>query len=94
MGMTATLVRLSRSNGLSDFRSMRGYHSNGACAVFLMISERINSEALDQLTYQLSAARVRLILQPGAIPDLDNADRHSPNFTGDRRRQSCYWTAY
>ena len=47
---------------------MRGYHSNGACSVFLMISERTNSQALDQLpTHQLSAARVRLILQPGAI---------------------------
>lgn len=63
-------------------KSMRGYfiQSNGACSVFLMISERINSEA----PVPLSAARVRVVLQPGAVAGLDSAEGRSLNFTCDR----------
>jgi hypothetical protein len=63
-------------------KSMRGYfvQSNGACSVFLMITERINAEA----PAPLSAARVRLVLQPGAVAGLDSAEGRSLNFTCDR----------
>ena len=63
-------------------KSMRGYfvQSNGACLVFLMIAERIIPEA----PVPLSAARVRLVLQPGAIAGFDSAEGRSLNLTCDR----------
>jgi hypothetical protein len=63
-------------------KSMRGYfvRSNGACSVYLMITETNNAEA----PAPLSATRVRLVLQPGAIAGLDSAEGHSLNFTCDR----------
>jgi hypothetical protein len=63
-------------------KSMRGYfvQSNGACSVFLMITEKIDPEA----PARLSAARVRLVLQPGAIAGLDSAEGRSLNLTCDK----------
>ena len=63
-------------------KSMRGYfvQSNGACSVVLMITERIDPET----PAPLSAARVRLVLQPGAMAGLDSAEGRSLNFTCDR----------
>ena len=60
---------------------MRGYfvQSNGTCSIVLMVTERINPE-----TPALSAARLRLVPQPGAIAGLDSAERRSVNFTCDR----------
>ena len=63
-------------------KSMRGYfvQSNGACSVVLMITERTNPET----PAPLSAARVRLVLQPGAMAGLDSVEGRSLNFTCDR----------
>ena len=63
-------------------KSMRGYfvQSNGTCSVVLMVTERINPET----PAPLSAARLRLVLQPGAITGLDSAEGRSLNFTCDR----------
>ena len=63
-------------------KSMRGYfvQSNGTCSVVLMVTERINPET----PAPFSAARLRLVLQPGAIAGLDSAEGRSLNFTCDR----------
>jgi len=60
-------------------KSMRGYYvqRNGACSVILMIAEKIDPER----SAPLSAARVRLVLQPGAVAGLDNEAGRSLNFT-------------
>jgi hypothetical protein len=60
-------------------KSMRGYYveKNGACWVVLMISEKIDPES----STPLSAVRVRLVLQPGAVAGLDSAEGLSLNIT-------------
>jgi hypothetical protein len=59
-----------------------GYYvqANGTCSLILMITEKMD---LDR-SPPLSAARVRLVLQPGAMAGLDSAEGHSLNFTCDR----------
>ena len=63
-------------------KSMRGYYAqaDGKCSVFLMITEKIDPETAPRL----SAARVRLVLRPGAIAGLDSAEGRSLNLTCDR----------
>jgi hypothetical protein len=60
-------------------KSIRGYYvqANGACSLILMITEKIDLDT----SAPLSAARVRLVLQPGAVAGLDSVEGHSLNFT-------------
>jgi hypothetical protein len=69
---------------------MRGYfvQSNGTCSVVLMVTERINLET----PAPLSAARLRLVLQPGAIARLDSAEGARSTSLAIVARQSCLWT--
>ena len=50
---------------------------NGACSVILMIAEKIDPETATPV----SAARVRLMLQPGEVAGLDSEEGRSLNFT-------------
>jgi hypothetical protein len=63
-------------------KSIGGYYvqANGACLLILMISEKIGLDT----SAPLSAARVRLVLQPGAVAGLDSIEGHSLNFTCGR----------
>jgi hypothetical protein len=63
-------------------KSIGGYYvqANGTCSLILMITEKID---LDR-SAPLSAARVRLVLQPGGVAGLDSDEGHSLNFTCDR----------
>jgi hypothetical protein len=63
-------------------KSIGGYYvqTNGTCSIILMITEKMD---LDR-SAPLSAARVRLVLQPGAVAGFDTAEGHSLNFTCDR----------
>ena len=60
-------------------KSMHGYfvRENGACSVILMIAEKIDPETATPV----SAARVRLMLQPGEVASLDSEEGRSLNFT-------------
>jgi hypothetical protein len=63
-------------------KSILGYYvqANGACSLILMITEKIDLDT----SAPLSAARVRLVLQPGAVAGLDSVEGHSLNFTCGR----------
>ena len=63
-------------------KSILGYYvqANGACSLILMITEKIDLDT----SAPLSAARVRLVLQPGAVAGLDSIEGHSLNFTCGR----------
>jgi hypothetical protein len=63
-------------------KSILGYfvQANGACSLILMITEKIDLDT----SAPLSAARVRLVLQPGAVAGLDSIEGHSLNFTCGR----------
>jgi hypothetical protein len=60
-------------------KSIRGYYvrRNGACSVILMVTEKIDPET----STPFSAARVRLVLQPGAVAGLDSEEGRSLNIT-------------
>jgi hypothetical protein len=60
-------------------KSVSGYYveRNGACSVILMIAEKIDPER----STSLSAARVRLVLQPGTVAGLDSEEGRSLNIT-------------
>jgi len=60
-------------------KSMHGYYveTNGACSVVLMITENIDPET----STPFSAARVRVLLQPGEIAGVDSAEGRSLNIT-------------
>ena len=80
--LSATRVEYSPVEVISHdvgSKSIRGYYvqKNGTCSVVLMITETVN---LDTST-PLSAARVRLVLQPGAVAGVDSAEGRSLNFT-------------
>jgi hypothetical protein len=80
--LSATRVEYSPVEVISHdvgSKSIRGYYvqKNGTCSVVLMITEKVN---LDTST-PLSAARVRLVLQPGAVAGVDGAEGRSLNFT-------------
>jgi hypothetical protein len=60
-------------------KSIRGYYvkRNGACSVILMVTEKIDPE----ISTPFSAARLRLVLQPGAVAGLDSEEGRSLNIT-------------
>jgi hypothetical protein len=60
-------------------KSMHGYfvRENGACSVILMIAEKIDPETATPV----SAARIRLTLQPGEVAGLDSEEGRSLDFT-------------
>jgi hypothetical protein len=63
-------------------KSILGYYvqANSACSLTLMITEKIDPDT----SAPLSAARVRLVLQPGATAGLDSVEGRSLNFTCGR----------
>ena len=60
-------------------KSISGYFltRDAACAVTVMVSEKTDPEA----PHALTAARVRLLLQPGQSAGLDSEEGHSVNLT-------------
>lgn len=80
--LSATNTVASPIEGVSydiGSKSMHGYfvRENGACSVILMIAEKIDPETAPPV----SAARVRMMLQPGEVAGLDSEEGRSLNFT-------------
>jgi hypothetical protein len=66
-------------NSAFGSKALNGYFltRDAACAVTVMVSEKTDPEA----PHELSAARIRLLLQPGQTAGLDSEEGHSVSLT-------------